>query len=306
MAKGRSLMALRGKTSLSEPVVIKYWKGITVAQSLPRHFKMSWTEKKKRHAFLMSFLAPRWRKKFTKYERDGWDCLAGALGSAYLQGKKDVSRGSGNIIRSRGVVMSGYNCYLRSNFDAYYADFTFPRDVAPTGDGSPPPPEDLDARYDDEKEVVIEFPRPSVLDNATDLSIEVWCQVQSIVLGRGQLVGVIKIRDSQEPQIKEENRYRFAFSRFPCSKRTFGKYEVAFNELDGGFARVQVCTVVAYGATRGAIRGFGGVVREVKIPPNPESSLTPFLREKFNAYRRWLREKKRKILGSVDPIRNHR
>lgn len=242
-------------------------------------------------------------KELTKYQRDGWELAASGLGSAYDQGKKDVSRGSKNIVPSRNVLMSGYNCYIRSNYDAYYARFNIPRDEAPTGDSLPVFPEEVNALYDNQNGVVtIEFSRPAILDDVTDASVEIWCKVQSYHSGESHLLGIVPIQSSQE-ELKEEKMYRASFTHFFGRKDKFGKYEVAFKELDGGFVRLQLATVVAYGPQRGAIRSSGSAVCEIVLPPNPDSPITPVIKKFWSEYRKWQKDTfSARIKGEAHPL----
>lgn len=292
MGKGRSLMALTGKLPpLSASCIATYWKGRLVVRAYPRDVHMPWTKKRKETGFLISFLAPRWRREFTKYQRDGWEFLASKLGSASKQARKDVSRGSKNIIPSRGVLMSGFNLYMGSNIDAYYANFTIPRDEAPFGGSFPPAPCEVDAWYNEKKgEVVVEFSKPAVLDIASDVSVEIWVSLQNVYYTGGHLVAVIPIRNSAKPSLKEKMRYRFSFSRIPSPKCFFGRYELALKELDGGAVRIQLCTVAAYKPECGALHSAGSAVCEVALPKNPKSPITPFVRKFQKGYKEWCKD----------------
>lgn len=294
MARGRSFMDLKGKVFLADPMIATQWKGMLVVKGYPNEHHVTISEPVARHLSAVASLTPRWRV-LTKYQRDGWEEYASGLGSAYKQGKRFVSGGSGNIIRShRGVLMGGVHAYISRNLLAHSVDWKIPRDEAPLGISTPPSPLIKSAIYIPEDKVIeMEIEEPNFAMDYEERKIRVWVEVCYRYTFGARIIGLVDIPQSGA----------FRFGKVRAGRRVSGFDEIELQDIDSGFVRIQCDVVVAYKPEFGAIASAGSNVAEVVIPNQPKTEKMLKVLENIRNYRNetkrryWRRRRILKQLG---------
>ncbi|OHB71121.1 MAG: hypothetical protein A2W23_04460 [Planctomycetes bacterium RBG_16_43_13] len=295
MAIGRSFRDLRGVISLGDKVVATQWKGMLVTRSMPSEIRQSPTAEQAKIHRIIAEVSPRWRF-LSAVRRAEWEAYAKMLGSAYEQEKRMTTGRIGIISWKRGVLMSGQSAYLRCNILAGTSNLAYPRDKAPLPSGPPPSPCFKYARYEilpnGDVAIVGELENGNLF-NHYERKWRLWVEV--IYLSANSGPHIAKIFDIPTSDGK------FALTTFRARESRWGKFDVNFNELHGGFVLLQAETVIADSPEHGPLRSAGSEVIELTLPPQPDTPAVVALRENIRSILRNKEQRsirRRKALGA--------
>ena len=219
----------------------------------------------------------------TTLQRAKWEAMAKMLGGASIQEKRMVTRGGGNIIpNKKGVLMSGYNLYMRSNMLAATSDMGYPRDEAPLAAGGIPAPSikaTLTGGQDDPAiSCEINFLSLPPLE---EIRVRTWFYLHSHCMSREAKIESVVPISVDSAGLSQP--ITVVFRGFKGSKMQWGKEWVKWSELDTGCVRIQSEIVMAYSRRHGAWRSVGSNVEEVVLPPQPNNpkaqEMLKFIRE---------------------------
>lgn len=260
MGKGRSLMDLRGKVNLSAPMIASYWKGMLVVRNCPRKNTEVKSERLDKIRKLVSELSARWSTALDKYTRDGWEAIAKSC--AYRHMRKLVSKGAKNIIpdHKRGL-MTGANCYVKSNTLADSCGLSIPRDKAPWGNSLPPSPLIKNAFFDqDEGAIKFGIEEPILPSYYSEKRLRLWASLKykSTDVARLSLVVSLPIEDNSRGSLKLTTIY--------VSKCYFGRDSIPISDLPGGIIKLQADIVCAENPEMGALVSAPSNLAEVYLP----------------------------------------
>ena len=227
-----------GKLKLFDRMIGFNWKGLQCFRSECPDIYQQNSESRNLVKAGMALLAAYWYTGLTEQERINWNEYASMLGSQSSEVSNRMGAGAGNVIPSRGRLMSGFNAFVSSNMLCITRGAAdYPRTKAPIGIPAPTSPLNVAVSYDTGTlEATVTWDDPLV-DNIPPCYtcspyISVWAEVQRRTGIHAQLVATFIIPSAET----------MAFSSLRCG-HTQGSPTIPLSELVGGELRVQMDVV---------------------------------------------------------------
>ena len=280
MAKGRGFHDIRGSISLGDSMSATQWKGMLVLRHTPivrQDDVISPVMAARRSQ--MTEITRRWTSVLTELQRAKWEALAKMLGSAYTQEKHLTTGQAGHIIPRQGVLMSGFNVYVRSNMLLASSGMTYPRDEAPFSTSIPPAPSlkyaGIETSPDGETGLAIDIEGLNMGIFKYEKVMRIWLKVLAYGVERKPTLEMVST--SMAPG-------RIILTGFKGTK-PFGKELVKFSELGAATVTVEGEVIVSDSPKHGVFRSAGSGVIPVTFT-NPETKDVDKMRQHLVAYRK--------------------
>lgn len=289
--KGRSLSEVLSYAqkhfpkSIKHVVVYPHRKGY-ILRYLPKKVSDPKTKKQILNRIIFAVASSEWRKKTTKYARDGFELNAKWLGTRLKQERIDMVSSDG-IIRKRNVIMSGFNLYIRSIM--LRASIGLPPVYKSYRTGTPKPmaPEIISAELtpDDEAiELEIEqFVRKS--DDFDIIRIKLFDAVQYVIKNE-RLLAVLDL--PREKRVIGKNILHIRIDHIPGGGNIWGNKDIPLTHFSGGKIFFKAETVAVEEFDTGAIASSPSNKVEVKLPKRELRRSGVLLRKRLQDYSRKL------------------